>query len=187
MSQNSRRFIQAMYTLDAVAKRVPADAWDNPSCCEGWTAREVAGHASWVVRNIGAATGNAPAPEPKPEAEVAGDDPAATVAAAVAATFEALDQQGALQHMAATPFGEMPIDDFIGVIWVDPLTHAWDIADAAGIEHGIEQDVANAAYAALEPISDGLRGSGRFADAIDVAEDAVARFIGFTGRTSVRS
>lgn len=187
MSENSRQYTHALYLLDAVARRVPADAWDNPSCCEGWTAREVAGHASWVIRNTGAATGNMAAPEPRPEAEVAGEDPAATVAAAVAETLAALDQQGALQLVAATPFGEMPVDSFIGTIWVDALTHAWDIADAAGIEHGIDGQTANAAHDTLAPISELLRGSGRFDDPIDVAGDEVARYIGFTGRTSVRA
>ena len=98
-----------------------------------------------------------------------------------------LDQQGALQLVASTPFGEMPVDSFIGTIWVDALTHAWDIADAAGIDHGIDPATADAAYETLAPISELLRGPGRFDDPIDVAEDAVARFIGFAGRTSVRA
>lgn len=187
MSENSRQYTHALYLLDAVARRVPADAWDNASCCEGWTAREVAGHASWVIRNTGAATGNMEAPEPRAEADVAGDDPAATIAAAVADTLSALDQQGALQLVAQTPFGEMPVDSFIGTIWVDALTHAWDIADAAGIDHGIDGATADAAYDTLAPISELLRGPGRFDDPIDVPADEVARFIGFTGRTSVRA
>ncbi|MEM7287204.1 MAG: TIGR03086 family metal-binding protein [Actinomycetota bacterium] len=186
MSENSRRYVRALYLLDAVARRVPADAWDSPSCCEGWSAREVAGHASWVIRNTGAATGNMAAPDPQPEAEVAGEDPAATVAAAIADTIAALDQQGALQLVAQTPFGEMPVDSFIGTIWVDALTHAWDIADAAGVDHGIDGPTATAAYETLAPISELLRGPGRFDDPIDVEADEVARYIGFTGRTSVR-
>lgn len=185
MSENSRRYVQALYALDAVARRVPVDAWDNQSCCSEWTAREVAGHASWVIRNTGAVTGHAEAPEPHAEAEVAGDDPAATIAAAVASTTAALDHLGVLQQVTATPFGEMSIDTFLGIIWVDPLTHAWDIADATGVAHGIDGDTADAAYASLEPLSEMLRGAGRFDDVIDVPEDPVARFIAFTGRTSV--
>ncbi len=185
MSENSRRYIQALYALDAVAKRVPADAWDNQSCCQDWSAREVAGHASWVIRNVGAATGNMEPPERAPEAEVAGADPAATIAAAVAATAEALDQQGALQHLAQTPFGEMPVDNFIGAIWVDPVTHAWDIADATGVDHGIDEATAQAAHAQLETMIEVLRGPGRFDDAVESDGDALARFIAFTGRTPV--
>ncbi len=187
MSENSRQYIKALHTLDAVAQNVPADAWDNASCCEGWTAREVAGHASWVIRNVGASTGNMEAPEAKPEAEVAGDDPAATIAAAVAATSAALDQQGALQVVAQTPFGEMPVDSFIGAIWVDPLTHAWDIADATGLSAGISDETAAAAQAALAPIADALRAPGRFNDALDSDGSALDQFIAFTGRTSVRA
>ena len=187
MSENSRRFVQALYTLDAVARRVPDNAWDNQSCCSDWTAREVAGHAAWVIGNIGAMTGNAEAPEAKPEAEVAGADPAAAIGAAISSTAAAIDQQGVLHQVTATPFGEMSIDTFLGTIWVDSLTHAWDIADATGVAHGIDQPTAEAAYAALEPVSEALRGPGRFDDPIDVPTDAVARFIGFTGRTSVSS
>ena len=186
MSQNFRRYVQALYTLDAVVRRVPADAWDMQSCCSDWTAREVAGHASWVIRNVGAATGKLDAPEAKPEADVAGDDPGATVASAGADTIGALDQHGVLNSITQTPFGEMSIDSFIGTIWIDPLTHAWDIADATGGHHGISVETAEAAYATLEPISELVRAPKRFQDAIDDDTDPVARFIAFTGRVSVR-
>lgn len=186
MSENLRRYTKALYALDAVARRVPADAWDNPSCCEGWTARQVAGHATWVIRNVGAVTGANPAPERAEEAIVAGADPAATIAEAVDTTLAGLDQHGVLQRVAATPFGEMPVDGFIGALWVDPLTHAFDIADAAGIDHGIDAATAEAAYASLASIADAIRGPGRFADAIDVdSADPLTRFIAFTGRRPI--
>ena len=187
MSENLRRYTRALYTLDAVARRVPDDAWDEPSCCEGWTAREVAGHATWVIRNVGALTGANPAPEPMAESAVAGDDPAGTIAEAVQATLAGLDQQGILQRVEATPFGEMAVDDFIGVLWVDPLTHAWDLADAVGIDHGIDAATARAAHASLQAIDAAIRGRGRFADAIEIdTDDPVAQFVAFAGRTPVR-
>lgn len=186
MSENLRRYTKALYTLDAVARRVPASAWDNPSCCEGWTARQVAGHAAWVIRNVGAVTGANPAPERADEADVAGDDPAATIAEAVDTTLAGLDQRGILQRVAATPFGELPVDAFIGALWVDPLTHAFDIADAAGIDHGIDAATAEAAHSSLALIADAIRGPGRFDDAIEVeTDDPLARFIAFTGRRPV--
>lgn len=188
MSENLRTFTKALYALDAVAQRVPEGAWDASSCCDGWTAREVAGHASWVIQNIGATAGSGEPPAQMAEADVAGADPAATVRASVEGTLAALDQQGVLQAVRETPFGEMPIDAFIGTIWVDPLTHAWDIADATGIDHGIDADTAAAAQQALMPISDILRGSGRFADEQQPAgDDAISRYIAFAGRRSVRS
>ena len=187
MSENLRRYTKALFALDAVARRVPEGAWDNPSCCEGWTARQVAGHATWVIRNVGALTGANPVPERADEVDVAGEDPAATIAEAVDTTLAGLDQQGILQRVATTPFGEMPIDGFIGALWVDPLTHAFDIADAAGIDHGIDAATAEAAHASLASIADAIRGPGRFDDAIEVeTDDPLARFIAFTGRRPVR-
>lgn len=186
MSQNSRRYVQALYTLDAVARRVPADAWDKQSCCSDWTAREVAGHASLVIGNVGSMTGNLAAPEAMSEAERAGDDPASVLASAVADTIAALDHQGALNTVTQTPFGEMSIDSFLGTIWIDPLTHAWDIADATGEAHGIDDDTADAAYAALEPFSEALRAPGRFNDIIEDASSPVSRFMGYAGRVSVQ-
>ena len=187
MSENLQNFTRAVHTLRNVATRVPADAWDNDSCCDGWSAREVAGHASWVLQNIAAGAGAGEPPEKQPEAAVAGDDPTATVCAAVDACLAALDQPGALQTVAPTPFGEMPIDNFIGTIWVDPLTHAWDIADAAGIASGIDAATAAAAQANLEPIADMMRGAGAFGPETDAVDSgALSRFVAFAGRSSVQ-
>ena len=186
MSQNLQTFTRAAHTLRNVAVRVPSDAWDNPSCCEGWTAREVAGHASWVLQNIAAGTGHTDRPEKRSEAEVAGDDPAATVCASVDACLAALDQPGSLHTVATTPFGEMPVDDFIGTIWVDPLTHAWTSPTPPGSVRHRRRDAA-AAQAQLEPIADMMRSAGAFGPETDAAgDDAVARFVAFAGRRSVR-
>lgn len=186
MSESLRKYIKGVYALDAVAQRVPADQWDNPSCCEGWTAREAAGHAGWLIRNVGnLAAGAGPTAE-QPEAEVLGDDPARGLRDIIATTMEQLDHPGTLQTVAATPFGEMPLDNFLGIVWVDPLIHAWDVADAAGIAHGIDAASAQAAHEQLAPVLDNLRGPGMFGDAQSAAaEDPVAALIAFTGRSSV--
>ena len=94
MSENLQRFTRSAHTLRNVAVRVPSGAWDNDSCCDGWSAREVAGHASWVLQNIAASTGHGERPEKQPEAEVAGDDPAATVCASVDACLLVCDLAG---------------------------------------------------------------------------------------------
>jgi uncharacterized protein (TIGR03086 family) len=187
MSENLQKFTRAAHTLRSVAVRVPAGAWDNASCCDGWSAREVAGHASWVLQNIAAGTGHGERPAEQPEAVFAGDDPAATICATVDACLTALDRPGSLQTVAQTPFGEMPVDSFIGAIWVDPLTHAWDIADATGIESGIDESTAAAATVNLEPIADMMRSAGAFGPEAEAAgDDALSLFVAFAGRNSVQ-
>jgi uncharacterized protein (TIGR03086 family) len=186
MSESLRNYIKGVYMLDAVAQRVPAEAWDNASCCEGWTAREAAGHAAWLIRNVGnLAAGTGPTPE-QPEAEVLGDDPATAMRQIVETTLAALDQPNTLRQVHQTPFGEMPLDRFLGVVWVDPMIHAWDVADATGVAHGIDEASAQAAIDQLSPQVDHLRAPGLFGDAQSPAgEDAVANLMGMVGRSPV--
>ncbi|MEM7095686.1 MAG: TIGR03086 family metal-binding protein [Actinomycetota bacterium] len=186
MSENLRKYIKGVYMLDAVAQRVPSDAWNAPSCCEGWTAREAAGHAGWLIRNVGSLAAGKGSIAEQAEADVLGDDPASGVREIVTTTLAALDQPGAIQTVADTPFGTMPIDRFLGIVWVDPMIHAWDVADATGIDHGIDQASAAAAHAKLSPVLDNLRGPGMFGDEQAVGgDDAVAALMAFTGRSSV--
>ena len=188
MSQNLQNFVKGASMLRSVANRVPADAWDNASCCDGWTAREVAGHISWGLETVGnLAEGGGMAGE-MPEAERAGDDPAATVAAAVDTAIAKLDSPGAIKQMAPPAFGGMSLDQFLAIMAVDSMTHAWDIADATGIDHGIDEASAEVAQQTLAPMAQMLRGPGRFGEEVEAASDsALDRFIAFTGRSSVRS
>ncbi len=186
MSENLRSFNKAMYLLDAVAQRVPADAWDNVSCCEGWTARQTAGHAAWFLKNTASLASGGGTIAEQAEAEVLGSDPAAEMRNVVDGVVAALDRQGALSTVAVTPFGEMPIDDFIGIVWIDPMTHAWDLADATGVAHGIDEDTAAAALAVLQPLSENLRGPGLFSPQAEASgSDPVSTYIAFTGRQPV--
>ncbi|MFK8022330.1 MAG: TIGR03086 family metal-binding protein [Ilumatobacter sp.] len=188
MTQNLQNFVKGASMLRSVANRVPADAWDNASCCADWSARQVAGHIVWGLETVGnLAEGGGMASE-MPEAERAGDDPAASVRAAVDGAIAKLDQPGALQRMAPPAFGGMSLDQFLAIMSVDSMTHAWDIADATGIEHGIDDASAEVAHQTLAPMAPMLRGPGRFGDEVPTDSDsAVDRLIAFTGRTSVRA
>lgn len=182
MSQNLRRFVRCVYVLDAVVNRVDAEAWDNPSPCPEWTAREVLGHALAVVRLVGDAAAGAETRGPGPT-ETAGEDPLAAWAAARDHCLEALDTQGVLRAERDTPFGRIPVDSFLAGIYIDPLTHAWDLAIATGQPHGIAADLAAEAEATVAKIGDAIRGPGRMADPVPGDwHDPVQRFAAFTGR-----
>lgn len=186
ISENLRKYVEAVYLLDAVTRRVPSDAWHNQSCCTAWTARQVAGHAAWYVKTIGSLAAGAGPIAPEDEAEVLGDNPASTMRSIARATFAQLDQPGALARVVPTPAGEMPLDVWIGALRVDPLIHAWDLVDATGIPHGIDAESATDAHAAMQPWIEVLPASGGHGDgAAAKGEDPVAKFIAFTGRTTV--
>ncbi len=184
MSENLRSYTKALYALDGVVRRVKPDDWDNQSPNEEWSAKETLGHVIWGMRRMANAARDQGEPAQQAEAEVAGADPAATWKEAMDDVFLALDQKGVLSKVVETPFGEMTVDDAIGAFLMDPLTHAWDIAKAAGIEPALPDDLARRGLAMLSGLGDAIRGPGRFDDAIEVAESAsdADKLIAFTGR-----
>lgn len=183
MSENLRAYTRALYAFDAAAARVAPDQWDRPSPCAEWTAREVLGHVTWGTLAVAARAAGEEPPREASEAEIAGDDPYASFVAAREAVLGALDHEGVLQTVAETPFGEMPIDTFLGIYTLDPLVHAWDVATATGQPHGIDDAAAERALEGVRPLDEMLRGPGRFGDKVEAdAGDAATRLAAFTGR-----
>ncbi len=187
MSTNLRQYVSSLFLLDAVAQRVPDDAWDNTSICAGWSARQVAGHAAWLIKNLGSIAAGDGFIAGEPEAEVLGDRPAETMRKIVDTTLRQLDRPGSLTVNLPTPWGELSVDEFIGEVWLDPVVHAWDLADATGTPHGIDEATAQAALTQFEAMSDEHRGAWELGVAEDPAGDtAIDRLIAFTGRRAIR-
>lgn len=184
MSENLRTYTKALYALDGVVRRVKDDDWDNQSPNEDWSAKETLGHVIWGVRRMANAMRDLDAPAEQPEAEVAGADPAAAWNAALDDVMEALDQRGVLTKVVTTPFGEMSVDDAIGFLFADPLTHAWDIAKAAGVDAALPDDLSRKATALLSAAGEAIRGPGMMSEPIEVSEAASSadKFVAITGR-----
>ncbi|MEZ5225785.1 MAG: TIGR03086 family metal-binding protein [Acidimicrobiales bacterium] len=184
MSQNLRTYTKTLYAMDAVVRRVPADAWDNPSPCDDWTAREALGHTIWGLKRMTAGINGDDPPAEQAEADVAGDDPVGSWTAAMDAMLAALDHKDVLAAITPTPFGEMPVDQALGSLFIDPLTHTFDVAKATGVDHALPTELAEQALAVMTPLSDILRSPGLFGEVIDLRNDAsvVDTFIAFTGR-----
>lgn len=182
MSENLRRYTRALYGFDAVVRRTPAEAWSNESPCEGWTAADVVAHNVGMNHMIsGFATGDG-----APHADhVLSDDPAGSWSESLDDLLAALDTDGALQTVAMTPWGELPVEKFLGFVWVDPLIHTWDLAVAVGQQPVLAADLVESGAARLERAGDSLVGPGRFQSAVSVDDDAstLDRFISLSGRT----
>ncbi len=184
MSKNLRDYTKALYTVDGVVRRLKDFDWDSPSPNKEWTARQTLGHLIWGVRRMASAVRDEAPPPSQSEAEIAGDDPAASWSEAMDSVLEALDHKGVLDKVINTPFGEMTVDDAIGTFFTEPLTHAWDIATAAGVDAALPPELTRRAMALLTAVGDAIRGPGMFEEPIDVGEitDETERFLAFTGR-----
>ena len=182
MSENLRNFTKAIYGMDAVVQRVPADAWDHDSPCEGWTARDVVGHQAGVLNGVAqiARTGEMAMPAPPDDVS----DPLAVWAAARDGILEALDAPGVLHQEGAYWFGPMSVDDLIGVVQWDPLTHAWDLARATGVEAVLDEGLAQQSYDRISSIREALAGMKLVGERVPVSDhaDIVTKYLALVGR-----
>jgi uncharacterized protein (TIGR03086 family) len=179
-------YTSVLFGFEHVLRSVPAGAWDGPSPCEGWTVREVAGHAMVVVNNVAARAGVGSMLDPfDGVGATAGDDPAATFRDIRKRYFEAVDQPDALKIVTESRLGTMTIDDYIEQMYGDTLVHTWDVARGAGLDDTLDPDAVSVVYASyLARDMTPLRAPQRYADEVAIDDDASEqdKLLAFTGR-----
>ena len=187
MTKNVRDFTRSVYLMDAVVRRVPDKAWTMSSPCEGWTARDVVGHVSGVLTAAAqmVISGVMVMPETSPDLA----DPEIVWTRARDSIFSAIDEPGALEREGTFWFGPMSVDDLIGVVLWDPLTHAWDVATAVGIDPHLDEDLARVAFDRISSLRGRLSDMGLLGPELQVPDDASAidRYLGLVGRDHVAS
>ncbi len=187
MSENLRNYVRAVYGLDHVLRLVADDAWDRPSPCEGWSVRDVTGHAIGVVANVAARTGvgelvDVFADNP---GRIAGDNPYASWFDIRNRVLEALDRPGVLQATVESTMGSMPVDNFIANMCADAVIHTWDIARGAGVDERLDASLVGYVDAIIRGRDESVnRAPRRFTAALDSDEaaDAQTRMLAFAGR-----
>ena len=182
MSVNLRNFTRAVYVLAAVVHRVASPDWDNQSPCEEWSARDVLRHQCGV---LGAMTATLNSGETVPPQLIdSAEDPIEVWAQTRDELFEALDQPDILEREGKFWFGPMSVDQWIKIVQWDPMTHAWDIGFATGVEAHMPNDLASISYDMIGTMRETLHGWGLIADQVDVSDnaDAVERFLALVGR-----
>ncbi len=182
MSQNLRNFTAAVYGFDAVVQRMPAEAWDAESACEGWSGRDLLEHQCAVLNGVTAVASTGQMAGPKAPDDVS--DPVGTWNQCRDELLAALDQPGVLQQQGPFWFDTPTVDDMIGFVQWDPLAHAWDLAKTCDMEPCLNETVAASSLATIEAMQPMLVESGRIGQPVDVAADAPAsiRFLAATGR-----
>ena len=184
MSEVVDRYNRLADQFGARVEAAPDDAWDNPSPCEEWRARDVVKHVVETQRRLVWRLGGSDGPEPEPIADDA--DPKKVWAESYAATRAALEQPGALEKTVPGPGGgEMPVEMAVGRIYAsDVLIHTWDLARAVGGDEQLDPEAVTQAFKGLEPMDAMIRQGGVFGPKVEAPEgaDEQTRFLCFVGR-----
>ena len=167
---------------------VGVDGWDLPTPCEKWTVTQVLQHAAGDQIGYAAAItgGPWPAEDPfAPSGHIDGD-PAAYLAAALAASSAAYDTVEADAEAVPTPLpqGALPAWLAAGACALDAGVHAWDIAVATGQPSPLTPELAAPLLVAARSIVEPLRAYGAYAPALPAADgdDEVAALLRYLGR-----
>ena len=128
MSAIADHYRQLAGAFTDTVEAIPPDRWDNPSPCEGWSARDVVQHVVDSETGMLERVGLAPDPPP-PD-----DDIAARWAATRDHVQEVLEdsERAGLEYDGF--FGRTSIEKTIDQFaCFDLLVHRWDVARAAGL------------------------------------------------------
>lgn len=184
LSAAIRHLVRCATALDDVISRVPESAWDSPTCCEGWSLRDCASHAIGVLASFRARAIGAD-PVDINDGSWAGSNPSESSRYHLARLLEALPQVKPDVVFTHPLFGEISYEDFYGSLAYDPLVHAWDIADGAGIEHRIDEETALEASERSGHLVHLVR-SDDYVFNPACGDDTLSRLVESTGRTPVR-
>ena len=158
-------------------RNVPQASWDDPSPCEGWTARDVVGHLTgWVPEFFGAQGVEFP---PIPSVD---DDPVG----AWGAVQEGIGRALADPDLAGRPVETQSLAETVDMIVTgDVFTHTWDLARATGQDEMLDPDQLQRMLASVGAMpEDALRAGGMFGPRVDVPDDAddQTRLLALLGR-----
>ncbi|MBK8460122.1 MAG: TIGR03086 family protein [Micropruina sp.] len=165
--------------LGALLAVVPADRWDAPSPCVGWTARDVLDHVVTTQRQFMGQHGLdlGAAPDLVTDPASAWQQHAATVHAALCGGLSEREYDG---FFGPTTIGAS-IDAFYGF---DLVVHRWDIARAAGLDTTWSDGEMDFAEAAADGFGEMLHAESVCGPAVPVPADARRqdRLLGRLGR-----
>ncbi|HEY7042674.1 MAG TPA: TIGR03086 family metal-binding protein [Nocardioidaceae bacterium] len=180
MSEVSSRFARLAATMTDRISAVDDGAWENPSPCQGWTARDLVQHLVDTYGMFGGFVDQ----QLTPGSEVA-EDP-------LGAWISARDQMQAwlddpavakreVQGVSGTTTFEASVNRFI---CFDLLVHGWDLAKATGQDTTIDPAELSNLWADTEAFGDNIRTGGVCGPELPAPEDATEqeRLLAFLGR-----
>lgn len=181
MSDIAERYTRVTARFTERVRAVPSTAWDNPSPCDGWTARDVVGHLTeWIPAVFG------PQGVQFPAVPSVQDDPAGAWETVQGAIATALADPEVSGRPVETPLGTRSLADTVDMIVTgDVFTHTWDLSRATGQDESLDPGQLQVMIAGMGAIpEEALRAEGMFGPQIGVPDDAddQTRFLGYVGR-----
>lgn len=181
MSEIAERYRRVAGQFSRRVGEVPAGAWDNPSPCEGWVARDVVRHlAEWLPAFFFERW-----PVERPPVPPADEDPVGAWSAVDIAIRTALDDPAIAGARRDTPLGEVTFEQALDTICTpDVLVHTWDLARSTGLEETLDAEEVRRFVAGMEPMDRAMRDSGHYGPRVEVPDDAdeQTRMLAFVGR-----
>jgi uncharacterized protein (TIGR03086 family) len=164
-----------------IVEAVETGAWDRPSPCEGWSARDVLAHVTRSELDHLDRVGLTPDPP------LTSDDPVTAWPSVRDHVQAALDDPATASKGYEGLFGPSTLAASIDQFYTpDLMVHGWDIARATGLAdmEAMPAEDVERYHAALHSLGDAIRQPGAFGPEVPVAEDASPqdRFLAFLGR-----
>lgn len=181
MSECAERYRTVAGQFTRRAEAVPDGAWDNPSPCDGWVARDVIDHlVTWVPGFLrGYAAVELPAGPPVDQ------DPVAAWRALDDALRATLEDPETAARTFDGPGGRVTLEQAVDrFITADVLVHTWDLARATGLDEYLDPASVSRLLDGMEPYDAALRASGHYGPRVAVPDDAddQTRLLAFLGR-----
>ena len=119
----------------------------DPTACSEWDVRGLINHLIGGLEfAAGAMAGNPPNIQlAAADSSHIGEHDASNLSQAyrdeVDRVLELASQPGTLEKVAPTPFGDMPMSQFLVGTWLDQFIHCWDLAKATGQDTTLEPEL----------------------------------------------
>ena len=177
---------RAAAEFDRRIAAIGEDQWDRPTPCTDWNVRDLVRHLVyenvWVPDLMAGAT--VAEVGDRYEGNLLGDDPKGAWQDALRTAIDELSAAGALDRTVHLSYGDELAGEYLAQLTLDHAVHAWDLAQAIGAAGDLDPELVEHLWQVWSPRGEMIRGSGVFADEVDVPADAdtQTRLLGLLGR-----
>ena len=177
---------EAIDLLIEAVDQTPLESWDQPSNLEGWSLRDLVGHATGSAAKIVTLVEDGDVwAGPSQPADWVCEDPAARLRGLAARLHDALPGAN-LNAMRASPEGEVPLHRALTYPVSDLALHSWDVHCSQGRLIELPRDLLALCRGLVESVpEDMLRRPGGFGPAQSAPADSTptARLMAYLGRS----